>query len=277
MKLKRHSVLPGFGVTVGFSVLYLSLIVLIPLSALFLKSMSLSWSEFWAIVSNPRVVASYRVTFLTSLAAACINAVFGFIVAWTLVRYEFPGRRLIDGLVDLPFALPTAVSGIVLTAVYSPDGWIGRFLEPIGIKAVYTPLGITIALVFIGLPFIVRMLQPALEDLDPEIEEAAESLGANRIQTFTRVILPALLPPLMTGFALAFARSLGEYGSVIFISGNMPMQTEITSLLIVTKLEQYEYAGATAIAVVMLVASFVLLLSINGLQWWTARRYGRAH
>jgi sulfate/thiosulfate transport system permease protein len=276
MSLKRHSVLPGFGLTVGYTILYLSLIVILPLCGLFLKSMSLTWPQFWAIVTEPRVLASYRVTFLTSFAAACLNAVFGFIVAWTLVRYNFPGRRLIDGLVDLPFALPTAVSGIVLTAVYSKDGWIGQYLEPLGIKAVYTPLGITIALVFIGMPFIVRMLQPALEDLDPEIEEAAESLGASRLQTFARVILPALLPALSTGFALAFARALGEYGSVIFISGNMPMKTEITSLLIVTKLEQYDYAGATAIAVVMLVASFLLLLSINGLQWWSARRYGRA-
>lgn len=277
MTFKRHSVLPGFGLTVGYTILYLSLIVLLPLCGLFLKSMTLTWAEFWAIVTDARVLASYRVTFVTSFLAACLNAVFGFVVAWTLVRYEFPGRRIIDGLVDLPFALPTAVSGIVLTAVYSRDGWLGRYLEPLGIKAVYTPLGITIALVFIGLPFIVRMLQPALEDLDPEIEEAAESLGANRFQTFVRVILPTLFPALSTGFALAFARALGEYGSVIFISGNMPMKTEITSLLIVTKLEQYDYAGATAIAVVMLVASFVLLLSINGLQWWSARRYGRPY
>jgi sulfate/thiosulfate transport system permease protein len=276
MTLKSHSVLPGFGVTVGCTILYLSLIVIIPLCGLFLKSMTLTWPQFWAIVTDARVVASYRVTFMTSFIAACLNAVFGFIVAWTLVRYEFPGRRIVDGLVDLPFALPTAVSGIVLTAVYSPTGWLGRYLEVIGVKAVYTPLGITIALVFIGLPFIVRMLQPALEDLDPEMEEAAESLGANRLQTFVRVILPSLLPALSTGFALAFARALGEYGSVIFISGNMPMKTEITSLLIVTKLEQYDYAGATAIAVVMLIASFLLLLSINGLQWWSARRYGRA-
>jgi sulfate transport system permease protein len=275
MKFKRHSVLPGFGLTVGYTILYLSLIVIIPLCGLFLKSMSLSWVQFWAVVSEPRVVASYRLTFLTSFAAACVNAVFGFVVAWTLVRYEFPGRKFIDGLVDLPFALPTAVSGIVLTAVYSPTGWLGKYLEPLGVKAAYSPLGITIALVFIGLPFIVRMLQPALEDLDPEIEEAAESLGANRLQAFVRVILPALLPALSTGFALAFARALGEYGSVIFISGNMPMKTEITSLLIVSKLEQYDVAGATAIAVVMLVASFMLLLLINALQWRSTRRYGR--
>jgi sulfate/thiosulfate transport system permease protein len=275
MTLKKHSVLPGFGLTVGYTVLYLSLIVIVPLCALFLKSMTLTWQQFWAIVSDPRVVASYKLTFLTSLAAACVNAVFGFVVAWTLVRYEFPGRRFVDGLIDLPFALPTAVSGIVLTAVYSPTGWLGRYLEPLGIKAAYSPLGITIALIFIGLPFIVRMLQPALEDLDPEIEEAAESLGANRLQAFVRVILPALMPALTTGFALAFARALGEYGSVIFISGNMPMKTEITSLLIVTKLEQYDVAGATAIAVIMLVASFVLLFGINALQWWSTRRYGR--
>jgi sulfate transport system permease protein len=275
MTLKKHSVLPGFGLTLGYTVLYLSLIVIVPLCALFLKSMTLTWEQFWAIVFDPRVVASYKLTFLTSLAAACVNAVFGFVVAWTLVRYEFPGRRFVDGLVDLPFALPTAVSGIVLTAVYSPTGWLGRYLEPLGIRAAYTPLGITIALVFIGLPFIVRMLQPALEDLDPEIEEAAESLGASRLQAFIRVILPALMPAMITGFALAFARALGEYGSVIFISGNMPMKTEITSLLIVTKLEQYDIAGATAIAVVMLVSSFVLLLGINALQWWSTRRYGR--
>ena len=275
MTWKRRSVLPGFGLTLGYTVLYLSLIVIIPLSALFLRSMNLGWQQFWAVITDARVVASYKITFLTSLAAACVNAVFGFIVAWTLVRYQFPGRRLVDGLVDLPFALPTAVSGIVLTAVYSENGWLGQYLAPLGIKVAYSPLGITIALVFIGLPFIVRMLQPALEDLDPEIEEAAESLGASRLQTFARVIFPALIPALSTGFALAFARALGEYGSVIFISGNMPMRTEITSLLIVTKLEQYDYEGATALAVVMLVTSFVLLFTINALQWWSSKRYGR--
>jgi sulfate transport system permease protein len=273
--LKRHSVLPGFGLTAGYTILYLGLIVLIPLCGLFLKSLTLTWAEFWAIVSDPRVVASYRLTFATSFAAACVNAVFGFVVAWILVRYEFPGRRLIDGLVDLPFALPTAVSGIVLTTVYSQNGWIGKYLNEFGIKVAYTPLGITVALIFIGLPFVVRMLQPALEELDPEIEEAADSLGASRLQTFTRVIFPAVLPALLTGFTLALARALGEYGSVIFISGNMPFNTEITSLLIVTKLEQYDYAGAAAIAVVMLLASFALLFSINMLQWWGARRYGR--
>lgn len=273
--LKRHSILPGFGLTAGYTVLYLGLIVLIPLCGLFLKSLTLTWAEFWAIVSDPRVVASYRLTFATSFAAACVNAVFGFVVAWILVRYEFPGRRLIDGLVDLPFALPTAVSGIVLTTVYAQNGWIGKYLNELGIKVAYTPLGITVALTFIGLPFVVRMLQPALEEIDPEIEEAADSLGANRLQTFTRVIFPAVLPALLTGFTLALARALGEYGSVIFISGNMPFRTEITSLLIVTKLEQYDYAGAAAIAVVMLLASFALLFSVNMLQWWGARRYGR--
>lgn len=276
MTLKRHSVLPGFSLTAGYTILYLSLIVLLPLCGLLLRSMELTWAQFCAIVLDPRVVASYRVTFATSFAAACVNAVFGFVVAWILVRYEFPGRRVIDSLVDLPFALPTAVSGIVLTAVYSQTGWIGKYLEKIGIQVAYTPIGITIALIFIGLPFIVRMLQPALEDLDAEVEEAAESLGASRLQTFIRVIFPSLVPALSTGFSLAFARALGEYGSVIFISGNMPMKTEITSLLIVTKLEQYEYAAATAIAVVMLGASFILLLTINGLQYWSTRRYGRS-
>jgi len=276
MTFKRHSVLPGFSLTAGYTILYLSLIVLLPLCGLLLRSMELTWAQFCAIVLDPRVVASYRVTFATSFAAACVNAIFGFVVAWILVRYEFPGRRVIDSLVDLPFALPTAVSGIVLTAVYSQTGWIGKYLEKIGIQVAYTPIGITIALIFIGLPFIVRMLQPALEDLDAEVEEAAESLGASRLQTFCRVILPSLIPALSTGFSLAFARALGEYGSVIFISGNMPMKTEITSLLIVTKLEQYEYAAATAIAVVMLGASFVLLLTINGLQYWSTRRYGRS-
>jgi sulfate transport system permease protein len=275
MTLKRYSILPGFGLTLGYSVLYLSLIVVIPLCGLFLRSFSLSWIEFWAIVADPRAVASYWLTFYTSLIAACVNAVFGLVVAWSLVRYEFPGRKIVDALVDLPFALPTAVSGIVLTSVYAKNGWIGQWLDAVGIKVAYTPLGITIALVFIGLPFVVRMLQPAIEDLDPELEQAAASLGASRFQTFTRVLLPALTPALTTGFALAFARAIGEYGSVIFISGNMPMRTEITSLLIVTKLEQYDYAGAAAIAVVMLVASFVLLFSINVLQWWSTSRYGR--
>lgn len=270
--IKQHSVLPGFGLTLGYAMLYLSLIVLIPLGALFVKTASMTWSEFWGTVGSARVVASYKLTFGASLIAAMLNVVFGFIVAWTLVRYRFPGHRLIDGLVDLPFALPTAVSGIALTAVYSQNGWIGKLLAPLGIKAAFSPLGVTIALTFIGLPFVVRTLQPALEDLDPQTEEAAASLGANRWHTFRRVILPTVLPALLTGFALAFARALGEYGSVVFISGNMPMRTEITSLLIITKLEQYEYTGATAIAVVMLLASFAILLAINLLQWWSSAR-----
>ena len=272
IRLKQRSILPGFGLTLGYTVLYLSLVVLIPLSALFIRASRLGWGEFWAIISEPRAVASYRLTFLTSLSAAGVNAVLGFVVAWTLVRYRFPGRRLVDALVDLPFALPTAISGIALTAVYSPNGWIGRFLEPLGIHAAFTPLGITIALMFIGLPFVVRTVQPALEDLEAETEEAAASLGAGRLQTFARVILPAILPALLTGFSLSFARALGEYGSVIFIAGNMPMKTEIASLLIVTKLEQFDYAGATAIASVMLAASFAMLLAINLLQRWAARR-----
>ena len=268
---RQHSVLPGFGLTMGFTVLYLSLIVLIPLSALFVKTGALGWTSFWSTVTDPRVVASYRLSFGASLAAGAINALFGLIVAWVLVRYAFPGKKLIDAMVDLPFALPTAVSGIALTTLYAPNGWIGRWLEPLGVKAAFSPLGITIALTFIGLPFVVRTLQPALEDLDPEVEEAAASLGASRWQTLRRVILPTVLPALLTGFALSFARALGEYGSVVFISGNMPMKTEIVPLLIITKLEQYDYAGATAIAVVMLVASFVLLLAINLLQWWSGR------
>jgi sulfate transport system permease protein len=272
IRLKQRSILPGFGLTMGYTVLYLSLVVLIPLSALFLRASQLSWHEFWAIVSEPRAVASYQLTLSTSLAAAGVNAVLGFVVAWTLVRYRFPGRRLIDALIDLPFALPTAISGIALTAVYSPNGWIGRFLTPLGIQAAFSPLGITIAMMFIGLPFVVRTLQPALEDIESDTEEAAASLGAGRWQTFRRVILPAVLPALLTGFSLAFARALGEYGSVIFIAGNMPMKTEIASLLIVTKLEQFDYAGATAVASVMLAASFAMLLAINLLQRWAARR-----
>jgi len=270
---KQPSVIPGFGLTFGYTVFYLSLIVLVPLSALFFRTTSLGWAEFWRIVSDPRVVASYRLTFGASLIGALINAVFGFAVAWTLVRYTFPGKKIIDAMVDLPFALPTAVSGIALTAIYAPNGWIGQYLEPLGIKAAFSPLGVTIALTFIGLPFVVRTLQPALEDLDSAVEEAAASLGANRVQTFARIILPTVLPALLTGFALAFARALGEYGSVVFISGNMPMQTEITALLIITKLEQFDYPGATAIAVVMLVASFAILLFINLLQWWSSHRY----
>ena len=273
ISFKKPSVLPGFGLTLGYTVFYLSLIVLVPLSALFFRTATLGWEQFWQIVSDPRVVASYRLTFGASLVGALINAVFGFAVAWSLVRYSFPGKKVVDALVDLPFALPTAVSGIALTAIYAPNGWIGRHLEPLSVKAAFTPLGVTIALTFIGLPFVERTLQPALEDLDSAVEEAAASLGATRVQTFARIILPTVLPALLTGFALAFARALGEYGSVVFISGNMPMQTEITALLIITKLEQFDYPGATAIAVVMLGASFTILLFINVLQWWSSHRY----
>jgi sulfate/thiosulfate transport system permease protein len=269
---KQHSVLPGFNLALGFTLLYLSLIVLIPLSAAFIRTASLSWGEFWNIVTTPRVLASYRLTFGASFAAALVNAVFGLLVAWVLVRYRFPGKKLVDALVDLPFALPTAVAGIALTALYAGNGWIGQFFEPFGIKIAFTPLGIFVALTFIGLPFVVRTVQPVLEDIEAELEEAAATLGATRFQTFSRVIFPTLFPALLTGFALAFARAIGEYGSVIFIAGNMPMVSEITPLLIITKLEQYDYAGATALAVVMLIISFVMLLIINLLQWWTRRR-----
>ena len=271
-QFRRHSVLPGFNLALGFTLLYLSLIVLIPLSAAFVKTAALSWPAFWATVTTPRVVASYRLTFGASFAAALLNAIFGLLVAWVLVRYRFPGKKVIDALVDLPFALPTAVAGIALTALYAGNGWIGRWLEPFGIKVAFTPLGVFVALTFIGLPFVVRTVQPVLEDVEAELEEAAATLGASRLQTFTRVIFPTILPALVTGFALAFARAVGEYGSVIFIAGNMPMISEITPLLIITKLEQYDYAGATALAVVMLIISFVLLLVINGLQLWSRRR-----
>jgi sulfate transport system permease protein len=270
---RERSVLPGFGLSLGFTLFYLGLIVLIPLSAAFIKTAGMSWDEVVAAVWSPRVIASYRLSFLASFAAASVNAVFGLLVAWVLVRYPFPGKRIVDALVDLPFALPTAVAGIALTAIYSKNGWVGQWLEPNGLKIAYTEIGVFLALTFIGLPFVVRTLQPVLEELEPELEEAAASLGANRWQTVTRVILPELLPPLITGFALAFARALGEYGSVVFISGNMPMRTEITPLLIITKLEQYDYHGATALAVVMLVASFCLLLVINLLQKWSRRYY----
>lgn len=270
--LKERSILPGFGLSMGFTVFYLSLIILFPLAVLILKTTSLTWEQFFATVTDSRVVASYKISFLTALVAALVNAVFGLLVAWVLVRYSFPGKRFVDGLIDLPFALPTAVAGIALTAIYAKNGWIGSFLEPWGIKIAYTPLGITVALIFIGLPFVVRTVQPVLQELEKEIEEAAVTLGANRLRTFTRIILPELLPPLITGFALAFARGIGEYGSVVFISGNMPMKTEIAPLLIMTKLEQYDYAGATAIAVVLLLFSFVLLLLINYLQSRTAKR-----
>lgn len=273
---KRRSVIPGFGPAMGFTLFYLSLIVLIPLSATFLRAAETTWAQFLMTVTAPRVLASYRLTLGASLAAALINAVFGLLAAWVLTRYRFPGKKVVDALVDLPFALPTAVAGIALTSVYSANGWIGRILEPRGIKVAFTPLGVTVALTFIGLPFVVRTVQPVLADLDVELEEAAACLGANRLQIVRRVILPPLVPALLTGFALAFARALGEYGSVIFIAGNMPMVSEITPLLIITKLEQYDYAGATAIASVMLAASFLLLLAINGLQWWSARRGGAA-
>jgi sulfate/thiosulfate transport system permease protein len=275
LALRDHSVLPGFGLAMGFTLLYLSLIVLLPLSAAFIKTTALTWAQFWDTVTEPRVVASYRLSFGASLAAACVNAVFGLLVAWVLVRYRFPGKRVVDALVDLPFALPTAVAGIALTALYATNGWIGRFFEPFGIKIAFTPLGVFVALTFIGLPFVVRTVQPVLEDVEPELEEAAATLGASRLQTFVRVLFPTVLPALLTGFALAFARAVGEYGSVIFIAGNMPMISEITPLLIITKLEQYDYPGATALAVVMLTVSFVLLLIINLLQWWSRRRASR--
>jgi sulfate transport system permease protein len=265
-------VIPGFSLSLGFTLLYLSLIVLIPLSAVVINTLSMTGEAFWRAVSSDRVVASYQLSFGASLIAALINLFFGTILAWVLVRYHFFGKRLLDALVDLPFALPTAVAGIALTALYSANGWIGRYLEPLGIKIAFTPFGITIALIFIGLPFVVRTVQPVLEDAERELEEAAASLGASRLQTFRRVILPTIAPALLTGFALAFARALGEYGSVIFIAGNLPMVSEITPLFIITKLEQYDYAGATAIAVVMLVASFLMLLTINLLQSWTRSR-----
>ncbi|ALS62189.1 MULTISPECIES: sulfate ABC transporter permease subunit CysT [Pandoraea] len=270
---RKPSALPGFGLTMGYTVAYLSLVVLVPLLMVFIKASSLDWASFVTAVSSPRVLASYRLTFGISLAAALLNAVFGFILAWVLVRYTFPGKRIVDALVDLPFALPTSVAGIVLAAIYAPNGWIGRWFEPLGIKIAFTPLGIFVALTFIGLPFVVRTLQPVLEEFEREQEEAAACLGASRWQTVRHVILPAVLPALLTGFALAFARAVGEYGSVIFIAGNIPMVSEITSLLIVTKLEQFDYAGAAALAVVMLVISFVLLLLINTLQWWLQRRH----
>ncbi len=269
---RRHSVLPGFDLALGFTLFYLALVVLVPLSAAFLKTFTMTWPAFWSAVASPRVLAAYRLTFGASFLAGLVNAVFGLVVAWVLVRYEFPGRRIVDALVDLPFALPTAVAGIALTALWSGNGWIGSWLP---FKVSFTPVGVWIALTFIGLPFVVRTLQPVLEDLPREVEEAAAMLGASRLQTVVRVVLPALVPALLTGFALAFARALGEYGSVIFIAGNLPMVSEIVPLILITKLEQYDYQGATAIAVVMLVASFALLLAINGLQAWTRGRQGR--
>jgi sulfate/thiosulfate transport system permease protein len=269
--LKKRSVLPGFGLTMGFTLLYLSILVLIPLAGIFLKTATLSWTEFWSVATNPRSLAAYRLSFGAALLAAAVNAVFGLIVAWVLVRYRFPGKRLLDALVDLPFALPTAVAGITLTALLAKNGWVGKPLAGVGIDVAFTPLGVMIALVFIGLPFVVRTLQPVLEELDADKEEAAACLGASRWQALSGVVFPELLPGLLTGFALAFARATGEYGSVVLISGNMPMKTEIAPLLIVTKLEQYDYAGATAIATVMLVISFALLLVINLLQWWSGK------
>jgi sulfate/thiosulfate transport system permease protein len=268
---RQSSVLPGFNLALGFTVLYLSLIVLIPLSATFLKTATLSWDQFWSAVTEPRVLASYRLTFGASLIAATINAFFGLLVAWVLVRYDFFGKRVVDALVDLPFALPTAVAGITLATIYAKNGWVGHFFAPWGIKIAFTPIGVVVALTFIGLPFVVRTIQPILEDFPREVEEAAASLGANRWQTFRLVILPSIGPAILTGFALAFARAIGEYGSVIFIAGNIPMVSEITPLLIITKLEQYDYPGATALAVAMLLVSFLLLLAINLLQAWASR------
>lgn len=271
-RAKRHTVLPGFRITLGFTLFYLSVIVLIPLSGLPIRTASMGGEAFWHTVSDPRVVASYSLTLRTSFLAACTNGIFGLIVAWVLVRYEFPGRRLVDAVVDLPFALPTAVAGITLTTLCAPDGWLGRPLSALGIPVAFTPAGITVALIFIGLPFVIRALQPVIQDLDIEVEEAATSLGAARWQVIHRVIVPYLLPAWLTGVTLAFARAIGEYGSVVFISGNMPMRTEISPLLIVTKLEQFDYAAATAVAFVMLLMSFALLLAINVLQGWAARR-----
>jgi sulfate transport system permease protein len=268
-------VLPGFGISLGFTIFYLALIVLIPLSAVFLKTFTMSWDAFWSAVTSERVMASYRLSFGAAAIAAFLNVIFGGVVAWVLVRYRFPGKRFIDALVDLPFALPTAVAGITLTALYWAYGWIGRYLEPLGLKIAFTPLGVVVALTFIGLPFVVRTVQPVLEEAERELEEAAASLGASSWQIFARVVFPTIMPALLTGFALAFARATGEYGSVIFIAGNMPMVSEITPLFIITKLEQYDYAGATAIAVVLLLASFLMLLAINLLQAWTRTRAGK--
>ena len=275
MSVAGKRVLPGFNITLGYTLVYLSLLVLIPLSAVLFKTATLTFDQFWTVISSPRVVASYKLSFGASLIAAGINAVFGLLLAWTLVRYTFPGKGLVDSLIDLPFALPTAVAGIALTAIYSQNGWIGSIIEPLGIKVAFTPLGVLVALIFIGLPFVVRTVQPILQDLERELEEASASLGASRWQTFRFVIFPALFPALLTGFALAFARAVGEYGSVIFIAGNIPMVSEITPLMIITKLEQYDYTGATSIALVMLIVSFALLLIINGLQAWTSKRTGR--
>ena len=270
---KKHSILPGFGLTLGFTMLYMGFLVLLPLSTIFIKTLGSGWGHIWQVITEPRLVASYKLSFGASLIAAAINAIFGVLVAWVLVRYRFPGKRIIDGLVDLPFALPTAVAGITLTTLYAQNGWLGKYFHLFGIKVSFAPLGVVITLTFIGLPFVVRMVQPVLQSLDKEVEEAAACLGANRFQTFFRVIFPEIFPAALTGFALAFARALGEYGSVVFISGNMPMRTEITPLLIMIKLEQYDYAGASTIAAVMLVVSFILLFLINVLQWWSSVRH----
>lgn len=270
--MRNKSILPGFGLSLGYAVFYLSLIVLLPLSTLFLKTATIKWPEFWAVVTSPRVLASYRLSFGTAFAASAVNVIFGLLVAWVLVRYRFPGRKILDAFIDLPFALPTAVAGITLTTLFTKTGWLGRYFEDWGIKVAFTPLGIVAALVFIGLPFVVRTVQPVLVELSAEFEEAASSLGANRWQIFTLVIMPHLWPAVLTGFALAFARTLGEYGSVVFISGNMPMKTEIAPFLIMAKLEQFDYAGATAIAAVMLSIAFILLFAINLLQSWSSKR-----
>ena len=274
MSRRISPVIPGFGLTLGYTLVYLSLIVLIPLAAMFVHAAQLTWEQFWAIITAPRVLAALKLSFGTAFFAALINGVIGTVLAWVLVRYTFPGKRLVDALVDLPFALPTAVAGISLTAILAGNGWIGQYLEPLGIKLAFTPSGIVIALIFVGLPFVVRTVQPVLEDSEKELEEAATSLGATRLQTFIKVILPTIGPALLTGFAMAFARAIGEYGSVIFIAGNMPLISEITPLIIIGKLEQYDYAGATAVAVVMLAISFILLLVINALQGWQRRRSG---
>ena len=273
--IKKFSILPGFKISMAYTIFYLSLIVLIPLSTVFLKASELSWDAFWAVITAPRVVASYQLSFGASLLAALINTVFGSLIAWSLVRYSFPGKKIFDAFIDLPFALPTAVAGIALTALYAPKGWMGQWLTHLGIEVAFTPIGVLIALIFIGLPFVVRTVQPVLEDLEIELEEAAASLGATRFQTLRYIVIPILMPALLTGFALSFARAVGEYGSVIFIAGNIPMISEITPLMIMSKLEQYDYQGATAIASVMLILSFILLLIINSLQAWTAYRTGR--
>ena len=272
---QRSRVLPGFGLSLGFTLAYVSLIVLIPLSAVFIKSFGIGWDGLWEILTSERILKSLQLSFSAALIAALINVVFGLLLAWCLVRYSFPGKRIVDALVDLPFALPTAVAGIALTSLYAKNGWIGQYLEPLGIHVAYTPIGITLALIFIGLPFVVRTVQPVLSDIETELEEAASALGANRWQTITKVILPILFPALLTGFALAFARGVGEYGSVIFIAGNQPYKTEIAPLMIISRLEEYDYAGATTIAVVMLVLSFAILFLINLVQAWASRRTGR--